>query len=213
MEGEQLYESKTIVILLIIGSLILMANGVFTVQLFSNTAGHSSGGIHPGQPDQHQHNIYAAVRGGQHKHDRPDHTRVLHALPYRVYGSASRIPSAHTRAGKSSGGTVIRHTPMHLILALIYGGLILIIAQTFGSYRHYPPRRHLLRAALCLIFGVYMQYQMRKARSVRKATRSISIDPSLGNTNLANLRERLFDNLVSRGEDSGTSILPIDAVG
>ncbi len=195
MEGEQLYESKTVVILLIIASLILMGNGVYTIQIFSVQQGIGAGAYV--QANQSHVNVTPALQYVVGNLNVINQTilesYLLFAIGFVMCGIAFLIL---IHGASKYEDYVIRYIPTHLLLALVYAGLVLAIYATYGDSLI---TKHLyvtyFALALCFVFGIYMGYQMRKTIAKRKVTRSISIDPSKPYTNLVNLRERLFDNL------------------
>lgn len=195
MESARRYEDRTVSILLITASLILMANGILNMYRFSIEFGMGAGAI----LESNAHNV-----------------TVISAL-VPVVNQISAIYQTIFEAALASGiGFVMfvmalllfvrgpnkyesymkRYVPLHLMLTAIYAVLIVIMSVSFSSvFDSFALYMSYLALTICVVLDLYLEYSMRRPVDTKRTGRDISIDPSTPYSNLIKLKEELFDNL------------------
>lgn len=196
MDSKQLYDNKTISILLITASLVLLGNGIYSVQVFALNEGYG---------------VAASLQASAYN------TTIIPVFQW-VAGQVGLLQQTVLESYFLAGigalmallaftlfiygesryeGFVHRYVPIHLTLAIVYVMILLIIHYTFAT-SFYSTHLYLtyLAIGICVVFDLYLEYRMRSPVTNRNTNRGISINPSTPYSNLVRLKEELFDTLV-----------------
>lgn len=188
---------KEVLILLTIGSLLLLANSIFSIQLFGMQYGVGAGALIQSQADNRS---VASVL--------LNNATQIDALYKSLLESYLNVIIAfvlvmlalylYTHRTEKRSGANRRYTLLHLTLSVIYIVLFLIIHATspftfFSLHLYFT----YLGFLLCVFSGVYLEYRIHTPEAKSRGFRSISLNPSTPYTNIQNLREQLFANLAN----------------
>lgn len=193
MEPERVYNNKTVSILLITASLVLLGNGVFSVYLFSIQYGVGAGALVQAraynlsvvpllQPAVNEINaLYQTVL----------ESYLLTGIGLIMFAMAFVLlihSPNHFEAYKR------RYVPAHIMLAFVYAVSILIIHSVI-SFTFYSTHLYItyVAVAICILFDAYLELGSRAPSASR--IRGISINPATPYANLIRLREELFNSL------------------
>lgn len=197
MEAEQFYDNKTISILLVAASLVLMINGIYNLMQFSIQVGGGEEVLALLQSNPTNVTV-SALQQSTTSQLQSLYQAILESYLSTGIGFVMFVMAfiLLTHNPNKYGSYVKRYFPLHVMLAIIYIILILIIHFTFSStFYSVDLYTTYVAIALCLILDVYLQYRPQKGTSNRKFGRSISIDPSTPYANIVALKEQLFDDL------------------
>ncbi len=195
MDRDQAYDSRTISILLVSASLILLANGVYIDQLFSIQYGAGAGALL--QSNAYNNTVIPALQFVA------GNTGVLYQTTLESYlligigvimFAVALIMFTHGTGKYES--FIRRYLPLHGALAVVYIFMLLIIHSaysfTLASSNLYATY---IALAICIVFDIYMEYRMRILAAGRKGIRGISIDPLTPYSNIVKLKEELFGSM------------------
>lgn len=198
MEASQIYDNKTISIILVAASIVLMANGLYNAMQFgiqigageevfallqSNSANATVSSLQQSTVTSQLNSLYQTTL---ESYFAAGIGFVMFAMAFiLLFHSANRYESY-----------MRKYVPLHLTLTVIYVMLILTIHFTFYTVAYSADLWvTYIAIAMCMIFDIYMQYNIRKSDAGRKFGRSINIDPSTPYANVMNLKGQLFDDL------------------
>lgn len=190
MEAEQLYENKTIAILLVAASIVLLANGIYDTAQFSVQYGIGFGALT--QSDVYNISVIPQLQGTALQVNSFSQaiweSFIVSGIGLVMFAMALLLLSHGPNRYESF---LRKYVPLHLTLSFVYLLLLFII--------HFTPVTDLyvsyVALALCIVFDVYLEYNTRRILSGRKFGRSISINPSTPYANLVALKDQLFDDL------------------
>lgn len=196
MEAGQIYENRTVSILLVAASLVLMINGIFNIEQFAVQYGIGLGAAL--QSNAYNVTVAQTLRPTVIQINTFYQT-ILESFFLTGIGFAMFVMAflLLLRGPNRYESYMRRYVPVHLALTFVYVVLLLIIHATFntevytvGLYATY------LAIAVCIIFDVYLEYNTSRQNSARRFTRPISLNPSTPYSNLIRLKEELFEGLV-----------------
>ncbi len=195
MDKAQAYDSRTISILLVSASLVLLANGVYTAQLFSIQYG--AGAAAAIQSGAYNNTVVPALQFVA------ENAGVLYQTMLEsdllagigiIMFAVALIMLAHGTSKYES--FIRRYTPMHGALAIVYIVMLFIIHSAY-QFTLYSSNLYVtyIALAICIFFDGYMEYRMRRLAAGRTGLRGINIDPSTPYANMIRLRDELFGSL------------------
>ncbi len=195
MDQGQIYDSRSISILLVSASLVLLANGIYTVMFFSIQYGLGVGAAL--QSSAYNISTIPALQFVA------GNINVLYQTMLESYLLAGigivMFAVALVMLIHGSGryeSYVRKYVPIHAVLAFVYIVMLLIIHSTYSAT---PFGINLYAAyaalAVCILLDVYLEYKMRALSLGRLGLRSIRINPATPYANLVKLKEELFDKL------------------
>jgi len=195
MDQVQLYDSKTISILLVSASLIILANGVYTVQVFSIQYGLGAGALL--QSNAYNTTVISELQFVAQNINTLYQT-ILESYLLAGIGLIMLVVALvmMTHGANKYESYIRRYMPMHAALALVYIFVLVIVHATY-SFTPFSTNLYATYVALglCLIFDVYLEFKMRALAAGRKGLRGININPSTPYANLMRLKEELFNGL------------------
>ncbi len=190
MEAGLLYEDRTIAILLVAASVVLLANGVFNVEQSGVQYGLGAGAIL--QANAYNVSVIPALQATALQ-IKAIYQTILEGFLISGIGLIMLAMSLALLFKSQNGYEryVGMYVPLHVMLVVIYLVLLLIMHLTYvvDLYATY------VAMVLCIVFDAYIGYKTRKTLLRRRSARSISIDPSTPYANLMTLREQLFEGL------------------
>jgi len=193
MEPSQIYEEKTASVLLITASLILMATAIFNVSQLSIDYGLGAGAI---LQSSHDNAAVAPALQATSAQLQAIYQAMLEEGFLAAVGLMMFIMAfvLLVHGPNKYESYTRRYVPLHLMLAVIYVALILIIDSTFSSSIYTVNLVTYVAIAVCMLLDIYLQLSLHNPAMVRKI-RGIGINPSTPYANLVRIKEELFDNL------------------
>ncbi len=190
MEAGRLYDDRTVAILLVAASVVLLANGIFNVEQSGVQYGLGAGAILQG--NAYNVSVIPALQATALQIKAIYQTILEGFLISGIGMLVFAMSLALLFKGQNSYERYVGiYVPLHIMLVLIYLVLLLIMHITYAVdlYATY------VAMAVCIIFDAHIGYKTGRLASRRRPGRSISIDPSTPYANLVTLKEQLFDNL------------------
>lgn len=195
MDPAQVYEDKTIAILLLAFSVVLLANGVFAIEQFSVQYGVGAGAL----LESSAYNISVIpLLNTMSSQIQATYQSILESVFMAGIGFIMSIMAFFLLTHRNSryASYIRRHVPVHIVLAVVYLSMLIIMRSTtvvgpssLDSYLNY------VSIFSCFALNLYLEYSLRKYESARKLSGNISINPLTPFGNILHLRNILFDRL------------------
>ena len=195
MDPSYVYEDKTIAILLLAFSVVLLANGIFAIEQFSVQYGVGAGAL----LESSAYNISVIpVLSTITSQIQSTYQMMLESVFMTGIGFIMSLMAFSLLTHKNSryGSYIRRHVPVHIMLAIVYLSMLVIMRATavvrissFDSYLTYAS------IFFSILLDMYLEYSLRKYESSRKLSGNISINPLTPFGNIVQLRNTLFEKL------------------
>ncbi len=196
MDQNQVYDSKTVSILLVSASLVLLANGIYTIMTFSIQYGIGIGAAL--QSLQTNTTVVSALQFVAGNYATLLYQTLLESFLLTAIGVAMfAIALAMLVHGSNRFESYIRrYMPIHGAMALMYIVVLFIIHATY-SFTPFSSNLFATYVALaiCILLDIYMEYRMHAIALGRMGIRGININPATPYANLMKLRDSLFGSL------------------
>ncbi len=193
MEPEKVYDNKTLSILLITFSVILLGSGVLSVEFFSTQYGLGAAAILTATATNTSviHLLqYAASQNGVF-YQAILESYIITGIGFVLF-AMTFVLWLHKQSGY--GNFLKIFTPLHLILVFIYFVLLFITYSAF-DFNLYSLTLDItyLSIIFSILLDVYIGYRIY-GTDVKKRFSGIKISPNKPYTNMINLRERMFSS-------------------
>ncbi len=194
MEASQVYENKTLAILLIAASVVLLSNGIFSMEQFSIQYGVGAGALL--QSSAYNLTVAPLLRGAslqiQTLYRSILESALLTGLGFVMFVMAL-VLLIHSPG--RYGSYLRRYVPVHIMLAVVYI-VVMVIVQSAVSIPLSPLYIYLtyIAVGISIFFDIYLEYDARR-HAARRFGRDININPQTPFANMMNLRAQLFDLL------------------
>ncbi len=195
MDPAQVYEDKTIAILLLAFSVVLLANGVFAIEQFSVQYGVGAGAL----LESSAYNISVIpLLNTMSSQIQATYQSILESVFMAGIGFIMSLMAFFLLTHRNSryASYVRRHVPVHIVLAMVYLSMLIIMRSTtvmgpssLDSYLTY------ISIFSCFALNLYLEYSLRKYESARKLSGNISINPMTPFGNILHLKSILFERL------------------
>jgi hypothetical protein len=197
MDEGAMKDFKEVLILLSIGSLLLLANSVFTVQVFSIQYGIGAGAAIQSTADGAN---VTKILGPTASEIQILYNMILESyvevlLGLILFSIALVMWIRRSPRNESYKKTyIMSHAALALVYILLFFIMYSNIPSLFSGIFQYAAYFGMI---IVLMSDAYLQYVLRRQQHqyASRAKRGIPIDPSTPYTNLLNIRDRVFDRL------------------
>ncbi len=191
MESESIYENKTLSILLITASMVLLGSGIYSIQFFSTQYGIGAGALITSNA---ANTAIPTILQYSSSQTNFFYQAILESYLITVLGFILFIMAfvlwLHRQNGYKRYMRV--YVPIHLILTMIYTLLLFVIYSSF-DFSSYSGILNITYIAIILsfLFDIYLGYKIYEI-GIKKKITSINIVPSKPYSNMIKLRDELF---------------------
>ncbi len=196
MEAAETKDFKEVLLLLVLGSLLILGNAIFTVQIFSIQYGLGAGATIQSTADKM--NISSVLSGSaseiQMLYNLIMESYIEVLLAIILFAISLVMWIRRSPKNESYKKTyILSHAAITIIYVLLF---FIIYSNTpslfYGLFQYVG----YFGIVLVLLSDIYLEYFFRRQHAtVSRSRRTLSIDPSTPYTNLINIREQIFKGL------------------